>query len=255
MRPSILANLLEAAENNQNRGINSIKFFELGSIFQGIKPEQQILTLTGLRTGVNNERNHYGDYRKVDSFDSKSDIFNILNEMGVDPTKLQYVTNNLPSYYHPGRSAGLALGKNILGYFGELHPKIIKSYSLTGNAVGFELFLDNVPLSKPKFGRKAALQISDYQMVERDFAFIMDKTIPSDAIIKTVSQIDKKLIQNVNIFDIYSGKGIDEDKKSIAFSVSIQASDHTLSEQEIEQLCQKIIEAVSKNTNGVLRKN
>ncbi len=253
MRPSILANLLEAAEKNQNRGINDLKLFELGSIFQGVKPEQQVLTLTGLRSGMNEQRNHYGDYRAVDVFDSKSDIFAVIDEMGLNPDNLKYITNNLPVYYHPGKAASLVLGKTIIGYFGELHPKIIKNYSLIGNAVGFELFLDNIPLSKPKFGRKGVLQISDYQMVERDFAFIVNQDVLSESIIRAVAQIDKKLIRGVSIFDIYAGKGMEVGKKSIAFSVSIQASDRTLLDQEIEALSQKIIEAVIKATGGTLR--
>lgn len=253
MRPSILPNLLESAENNQNRGINDLKLFELGSIFQGIKPEQQILTITGLRTGMNQTRNHYKNHRAVDAFDCKSDIFAIINELGLNPNNLKYITEDLPKYYHPGRSAKLALGKNIVGNFGELHPKIIKDYGLHGNAVGFELFLNNIPLSKPKFGRKGGLQISDFQMVERDFAFIVNKDILSEVIVRAVSQCDKKLIKNINIFDIYCGKGIEINKKSIAFSVSIQAQDHTLHDQEIEQLCKKITEAVIKATGGELR--
>lgn len=253
MRPSILPNLLEAAEKNQNRGINDLKLFELGSIFQGIKPDQQILTITGLRSGMNKTRNHYKDHRAVDTMDAKSDIFAIINELGLNPNNLRFITNDLPRYYHPGRSAKLALGKNIVGNFGELHPKIIKDYGLHGNAVGFELFLDNIPLSKPKFGRKGALQTSDFQMVERDFAFIVDQDVLSETVIRVVSQSDKKLIKNINIFDIYSGKGIEENKKSIAFSVCIQAQDHTLHDQEIEQLCQKITDAVIKATGGELR--
>ena len=253
MRPSILPNLLEVAEKNQNRGIENIKIFEMASIFQGIKPEQQILTITGLRSGFNQQRNLYANHRPVDLYDSKADIFNILAEMGLDPNKLQYLTDNLPIYYHPGRSAALALGKNIIGYFGELHPKIIQSYSLNNNAVGFELFIDNIPLSKPKFGRKGNLQVSDYQSVTRDFAFIIDQNIMVDSIIRSISQVDKKLIKDINIFDIYAGKGIEDGKKSVAFSVTIQASDHTLADSEIEQLCQKIIETISQNTKGTLR--
>jgi phenylalanyl-tRNA synthetase beta chain len=253
MRPSILPNLLEAAEKNQNRGINNIALFEMGSVFTGIKPEQQISSLTGLRTGFNNDRNVYKDLRAVDLFDCKADILAILAEAGLDPNKPQLVTDNLPLYYHPGRAAALTLGKNILGYFGELHPKIIQNYNLHGNAVGFELFLENIPLVKSKFGRKSALQASDYQAVERDFAFLVKEDISIDNITRSVMQIDKKLIKSIDVFDIYTGKGVENGYKSIAFSVTIQALDHTLSEQEIEDLSKKIIASVIENTNGSLR--
>lgn len=253
MRPSILANLLEATERNQNRRIHNIALFEMGSIFSGVKSDQQILTLTGLRSGYNKLRNPYGNHRLVDVFDSKKDILMILNEMGLDPSKLQYQTNNLPKYYHPGRSSALALGKNIVGYFGEIHPQIIKLYDLDHNAVGFELFLDNIPLPKLKFGSKGNLEISDYQMIERDFTFVVNKEVLVDSVIRAVMQVDKKLIKNAYIFDIYAGKNIEEGKKSVSVNVSIQALDRTLLEIEIDQLSNNIIEAVTKNTKGTLR--
>ncbi len=253
MRPSILPNLLEIAEKNQNRGINNVSIFEMSTIFAGIEPDQQIFTITGLRKGHNNVRNHYHDFRLVDEFDSKGDIFNIINEMGCEPNKLQYSTNNLPQYYHPGRSAALMLGKQIIGYFGLLHPTIIKTYNLIGNAVGFELFIDQVPLAKPKYGRKNCSELSAYQSVQRDFSFIVDSEVTCQKIVNAVIQVDKKLIKSVNIFDIYAGNNLSEGQKSIAFNVVIQAQDRTLVEQEIDELSQKIITSVVKHTNGVLR--
>ncbi|MEK6734591.1 MAG: phenylalanine--tRNA ligase subunit beta [Pseudomonadota bacterium] len=253
MRPSTVPNLLEVAEHNQNRGINNIQIFEIASVFNGVKPDQQIYTITGLRKGYNNDKNIYGDYRPIDLFDSKADIFNIISELGLDPNKLQYDTKNIPIYFHPGRSAALTLGKQIIGYFGELHPKIIQLYNLNGNACCFELFLDNIPASKSKYGRKGNIQISDYQSVERDFAFILDKNVSCDSIIRSVSQIDKKLIKEVKIFDIFSGKNIEEGIKSVAFSVILQADDRTLSESEINNVSNNIIDTIIKNSGGTLR--
>ena len=253
MRPSILPNLLDAVEKNQNRGINNVRIFENSSIFKGINPQDQIPTITGLRSGFNNERSHYQDQRPVDIFDSKSDIFNIISEMGLDPSKLKNITDDLPTYYHPGRSAALALGKVIVGYFGQIHPKILQNYGINNNVVGFELFLDNLPLSKPKFGRKGSLEASDYQFVTRDFAFLINKDIMVDSIMRSVVQIDKKLIKDINIFDIFTGNHIEEGKKSVGFTVTIQANDRTLSDIEIDQLSQKIIDIVTETTKGVLR--
>ena len=253
LRPSILPNLLDAAERNQNRGIDSVALFEIASCYKGVNPNEQILCIAGLRTNQNHDKNLYHDQRKVDVFDSKADIFSLIDELGLDPNKLQYNTNNLPIYYHPGRSASLCLGKNIIGYFGELHPKIIQSYNLKNNGVVFELFFDSIPLPKSKSGKKGNLIISDYQEVERDFAFIIDQDIEVDYIVKNILQLDKKLIKSVNIFDIYIGKGIEEGKKSVAFKVVIQAQDHTLTEEEIDSLSQKIISSVSNSTNGILR--
>lgn len=253
MRPSIIPNLLEAALKNQNRNIENIALFEVGSIFEGIEIHQQKQCLAAIRSGYNKERNIYNDRRKVDIFDAKLDILTILEELGIDSAKPQISTNNLPKYYHPQRSATLSLGKNILGYFGQLHPKIIKAYDLENDIVAFELFLDNVPATKSKLGRKGLLQISDYQAIKRDFAFLVDKNISVDLITRSIIQIDKKLIKSAEIFDIYSGKGIEENKKSVAITVTIQAPDHTLLEEEIDLLSNKIISLVITNTGATLR--
>ncbi len=253
VRNSIIPNLLDVLEKNQNRGINNLKIFELASCFKGIQPEQQIPTLAGLRSGFNHQKNHYNDQREVDVFDVKADIFNIINELGFDPYKLQYDVKNLPKYYHPGRASALVIGKNIIGYFGQVHPQILNSYGIKHNVVIFELFIDDIPTPKPKHGRKGNIIISDFQEVGRDFAFIIDRKIEIDSIVKSISQIDKKLIRSVNLFDIYMGKNIDEDKKSIAFNVKIQADDRTLTDSEIEVLSNKIIETTIAKTNGILR--
>ena len=249
MRPSILPNLLEAAKKNLYRTVQSVQLYEIGPIFKAL--DQQLNSLSGLRSGFNHNRNIYGDHRPVDFFDCKADMLAILAELGVGSAQIN--STNLPRYYHPGRAATISLGKNILGVFGELHPSIINYYDLS-HAVGFELFLDNVPVSKSKYGRKGPLQTSDYPMVSRDFAFIFKQDVTIEVINRAVLQVDKKLIKSVEIFDIYSGKGIADDEKSIAFSVTIQAADHTLSEQEIEEVSQKIILAVEQTTKAVLRK-
>lgn len=253
MRPSIIPNLLEAALKNQNRNIENIALFEVGSVFEGIEIDKQKQCLAAIRAGYNKERNIYNDRRKVDIFDAKLDILTILEELGIDSTKPQISTNNLPKYYHPQRSATLSLGKNILGYFGQLHPKIIKAYDLENDIVAFELFLDNVPATKSKLGRKGLLQISDYQAIKRDFAFLVDKDIAVELITRSIIQIDKKLIKSADIFDIYSGKGIEENKKSVAITVTIQAPDRTLLEEEIDLLSNKIISLVISNTGATLR--
>ncbi len=253
MRPSIIPNLLEAALKNQNRNIENIALFEVGSIFEGIEIHQQKQCLAAIRSGYNKERNIYNDRRKMDIFDAKLDILTILEELGIDSAKPQISTNNLPKYYHPQRSATLSLGKNILGYFGQLHPKIIKAYDLENDIVAFELFLDNVPATKSKLGRKGLLQISDYQAIKRDFAFLVDKDTAVELITRSIIQIDKKFIKSAEIFDIYSGKGIEENKKSVAITVTIQAPDHTLLEEEIDLLSNKIISLVITNTGATLR--
>ena len=157
----------------------------------------------------------------------------------------------MPKYYHPYKSGAVKLGKNIIGYFGEIHPVILNKFSLKKKVNIFEIFLDNLPKNNKKRKNKA-LEVSDFQRVKRDFAFILDKNIKAGDILKSISKIDKNLISDINIFDLYQGDKIEEGKKSIAFSVILSPKDKTLENAEIEVLSDKIINSV-QSFGGILR--
>ena len=142
-----------------------------------------------------------------------------------------------------------------LAYFGEIHPSIVKKLDLrTDNVLGFEIFLDNIPESRKKIREaKPKFVFSDYQKVVRDFAFIIDEKYSSGEIINLVKKIDKDLIKNVKIFDIYQGDNIASGKKSIAFNVTLEPKDKTLSEKDIDQISKKIISTVQDATGANLR--
>ena len=142
-----------------------------------------------------------------------------------------------------------------LAYFGEIHPSIIKKLDLrTDNILGFEIFLDNMLETKKKI-REAKPQfiVSDYQKVVRDFAFVIDEKYSSGEIISLVKKIDKELIKDVKIFDVYQGDNITPGKKSIAFNIILEPKDKTLSEKDIDQISKKIISTVQDITGANLR--
>ena len=124
----------------------------------------------------------------------------------------------------------------------------------TDNVLGFEIFLDNIPESRKKIREaKPKFVDSDYQKVVRDFAFVIEEKYSSGEIITLVKNIDEKLIKDVKIFDVYQGDNIDSGKKSIAFNVTIQPKDKTLSEKDIDQISKKIISIVQEVTGATLR--
>ena len=124
----------------------------------------------------------------------------------------------------------------------------------TDNVLGFEIFLDNIPESRKKIREaKPQFVVSDYQKVVRDFAFVIDEKYSSGEIIALVKKIDKQLIKTVKIFDVYQGDNIDTGKKSIAFSVTLEPKDKTLSDKDIDQISKKIISSVQKSTGAILR--
>jgi phenylalanyl-tRNA synthetase beta chain len=160
-----------------------------------------------------------------------------------------------PAWLHPGRSGTIQMGpKNVIGWFGELHPRTLAALKAEGPLVAFEVLLETIPEPKAKATRaKPMIELSAFQPVERDFAFIVDRKVRAGDIVRTAQAADKKLITNVSVFDVYEGKGIDPDKKSVAIAVTIQPRDKTMTDEEIEALASKLVADVIKRTGGVLR--
>jgi phenylalanyl-tRNA synthetase beta chain len=241
MRPSLLPNLLKALLLNQNRGAEAVGLFEVGPQFSDPTLQGQHMMVTGLRAGAFHLGNWCEKKRPVDIYDVKADVARIL-PIAVQEDQIA------PLWYHPGRSATLKLGPTVLGYFGEIHPRILKEYDVKGPVVAFEIFLDRIPLSKRK--SKPKLVLSPYQRVERDFAFVVDRDTPAETLIKAVQKADPILIKDIILFDVFD---LGDHKKSIAIRVSLQSQDHTLTEEEIQGISQKVIRLVTENTGGALR--
>lgn len=251
MRPNLIVGLLKSYQKNYLRSFVNSSSFEIGNVFEGVAEKLQRLMIAGVRAGKNKDKNHYLDARDFDIFDVKKDLFDVLEIFGLKSSSLQISDFEAPKYYHPHRSGTLKLGKNIIGYFGEIHPKINKIFDVKTTINAFEIFADNLPKASASIVKKPYVQ-NDLQQIERDFAFLVDKNMAVGEMIKTIQNCDKQLIKQVDIFDIYSGKNIDEDKKSVALRVIIQPTEKTLTSEEIEVLSQKIISSL-KNSGAELR--
>lgn len=258
MRPSLLPSLMDASQRNVNRAQSDLALFEVSHVFKGAAPEQQINCAGGIRRGTAKMatigRSWQGDSAAVDVFDAKEDALSALAACGLDIANLQIVSGG-PDYYHPGRSGTIQQGpKNILATFGEIHPFTLDALDVDGPMVGFEVWLDAIPPARRKATKtKSPLNISEFQPLRRDFAFIVEADIQAATIISAAMGADKKLITNVSIFDIYEGQSVGVGKKSVAFEVTIQPTIKTLKEEEIEAVTQKIIANVEKATGGHLR--
>ena len=253
MRPSILPNLIQAAGRNADRGFPDVGLFEVGPAYRDPTPKGQDLVAAGVRAGNAVPRHWAEKVRPVDAYDAKADALAVLEAVGAPTTNLQ-VTTDAPGWYHPGRSGVLRLGPTVLARFGELHPAVLDTLKVKGPVVGFEVFLDAVPQPKKKGGTaKPLLQLSSFQPVERDFAFVVDAGVEADKIVRAAKGADKTLIKDVGVFDVYQGAGVGEGRKSVAVSVTLQPTDRTLTEEDIEAIGQKIVAAVVKATGGSLR--
>lgn len=246
MRQNLVIGLISNYKSNLTRGFNDCSIFEIGNIFN--PDRSQALMISGIRVGNNQDHSHYHESRKFDIFDSKKDLYSLAEIFGIKVENLRLEQENLPNYYHQHRSGAIKLGKAIIGYFGELHPSTNQLFGIKSRINLFELFVDEIVKMEitPTKQQNKAFLASDYQEVERDFAFISDSSFPVEKLQKLILLVDKNLIKQSTIFDIFKGQNLPEGKKSIAVRVRIQAPDRTLSGIEIEELANKIITSAKK---------
>ena len=242
---------------NLDRGFKDLSIFEIGPIFIGSNPGEQSTVVCGLSAGKRNRLSWIDKERDVDVFDIKRDVIQTLVEAGYNSDKF-FIDRETPDYYHPGKSGRLFLNKGkdlVAAYFGEIHPNILKKIDIkTDTLLGFEIFIDNLKLPKKTLNdQKTKFVVSDYQKSERDFAFIIDKNISSQDLINAISSVNQNLISNIKVFDVYEGENIPENKKSIAINVTIQSSEKTLSDNDLEKINKLIIETVENKTGAKIR--
>lgn len=252
MRSSILPNLCKMAKLNLNRNFDRLSIFEVGPVFESPDSEDILIHATGIRYGNSLGKNCFETQRKFDVYDIKADLLEILAASNIDITKCQ-IREDAPAYYHPTRSAAIYLGKNRLAMFGQINPEILAEMDINTEICAFEIDMNNLPLGKDKFGMRPEFSVSNYQATTRDFAFIVDKDTRVGDMITSIEYADRKLIKSVNLFDVYVGKNIGEDKKSIAISIEIQDDVKTLTETDLTELSQKIISTVSEKYDATLR--
>ncbi|MEO1193587.1 MAG: phenylalanine--tRNA ligase subunit beta [Pseudomonadota bacterium] len=252
MRPSVLGNLAAALQRNADRGYGDLGLFEVGPIYRDDTPSGEPWLATGLRHGLAVGREWSGGSRPLDAFDAKGDVMAVLDVLGAPVDNLQ-TSLDAPAWYHPGQSGQLRLGPKVLAAFGSLHPRVAAAYDLKGPLVGFELFLDAVPLPKAKGKAKPAPQIWPFQPLRRDLAFLVEQSVPAEQLVRAARGADRALIDQVALFDLYEGKGLPEGQKSIAIEVTLQPKQATLTDAEIEASIAKVVAAVVKATGGTLR--
>src|SRR5205814_3458309 len=257
MRPSLLPGLVAAVQANVDRGFPDLALFEAGQVFKGDRPEDQLTAAAGVRHGFASSKGigrHWSGTASGDALDAKADAFAVLSAAGAPMQALQVVPGG-PNWLHPGRSGTIQIGpQNVLGYFGELHPRALDALHAEGPLMAFEVILERIPEPKARPTRaKPALELSPFQPVTRDFAFVVARSVKAGDLVRAAPNVDRKLITDVTVFDVYEGAGIEPGKKSIAITVTLQPRDKTMTDEEIEAIGKKIVAEVSRRTGGVLR--
>jgi phenylalanyl-tRNA synthetase beta chain len=252
MRPSILGNLATAVQRGADYGERDLHLFEVGPIYLGDGPKDQRSVVAALvRPFDQRHWDHVGSY---DAYAAKADLYAVLEAIGQPPGRFQ-VGEPRQRHWHPGQSASLKLGPKVtVAHFGALHPRVLKALKVDGPVYAFELNLNALPQMKAKANKtKPVLDKADLTPIRRDFAFIVSEDTPASAIVKAAQSVDKALVSAVDVFDVYQGQGIEPGHKSIAIEVTLQPRGESLKDQDIEAISEKIVAAVAKSTNGVLR--
>ena len=252
MRPSVLPNLLDAARRNADRGLAAVALYEVGPIYRDDTPEGQSNVAGGLRAGTLAPRDWRVKPSDPDLYTAKEDALAALAAAGAPVDNLQ-VSGEPPSWFHPGRSGVLRLGPTVLGHFGEVHPEILDAFDAKAPVAAFEVFIDAVALPRATTHARPLLRLSVFQPVERDFAFIVDRDVAAESLLRVARGVDRKLVTDIRLFDVYEGKGLPEGKKSLAIAVTLQPQDATLTDAEIEGFSTRLVAAVEKATGGTLR--
>ncbi|WOI53284.1 phenylalanine--tRNA ligase subunit beta [Parvularcula sp. LCG005] len=253
MRPGALPNLVAAIGRNVARGASTVRLFEIGGRYNTDQPSGQESLLCAVAFGA--EAKLWNTAPSApDVFTMKSLALSTLEALDVAVGNLMTLPQG-PAYFHPGRKGQLGLGpKNIIAQFGEIHPAVLKSMDVAGPVAAMEIFIDNIPAPKNKGARtKPALNASALMPVRRDFAFVVKDDVKAEALLKAVRGADKRLISAVRLFDVYQGTGVPEGHKSIALEITLQPTDKTLTDEEIDAVAQRVIAQATKAVDATLR--
>jgi phenylalanyl-tRNA synthetase beta chain len=257
LRSSIFSNLLIHIKNNIHRNFEDQKIFECGPVFFGSKSGEQIAVIGGIQIGKIYRKNWLEKDKEVDVFEIKDCVYKTLIELGIHEQDLTVIQES-ETYYHPGRSGKFYLNSNKqlpIANFGEINPKIVRELDIkNGPIFGFQILLNNIPvISKQNTEKKIKYVVSNFQKIERDFAFIVEKKFEAEKIVNVLLNVDKKLIKKIRIFDVFQGGNIEKNKKSVALNLLIQSQDKTLNDKEIDELSDKIIQTMQKSFDATLR--
>jgi len=250
LRNNLIIGLINSYKKNYLRNFTDLSLFEIGNVF--LANNSQKTMISGLRAGKNKSQDHYQDRRDFDFFDAKNDFINICELYGLKSENIIFSSENPLKYYHPHRFACVKIGKNIIGYIGEIHPQISKLFDLKTRLNCFEIFTESLPNSSKNFNPKAFIA-NDLPVVERDYCFVVDQDFQTNNFIKEIKNLDKNIIKSVNIFDIFYGKNLENSQKSVAFRVYFQPLDKTLSSEEIDGFSSKIIDLCQQKFNATIR--
>jgi phenylalanyl-tRNA synthetase beta chain len=248
MRTSLWPGLVDTLLYNQNRQQSRARLFESGLRFVPMQDDlKQEKVLSGLINGTIYPEQWGIPNRKADFFDLKGDLQNLF-KLTLAEDEFEFKPSQHPAL-HPGQTAAIYRAGKQIGILGALHPAIIQNLDIQGDVFLFEIALDDLEKTNlPKF-----VEISKFPEIRRDIAILIDRAVPAQCIQDTIKKIAGDLLQDINIFDVYQGKGIAENSKSIALSLTLQHTSRTLRDEEVADLIERVIVALKNEYAAELR--
>ncbi|QCX32935.1 phenylalanine--tRNA ligase subunit beta [Caloramator sp. E03] len=239
MKTTGIPSMLECLSRNYKRDNEEAKLFEITKVYipsENPLPDEYEKLIIGM-------------YGKVDFFDLKGIVENLLDMLGIDKVEFEREEDN--SIFHPGRAARINIRKKNAGVFGEVHPDVAENYEIEERVYVAEIDLKT--LFSASKSEKIYKPLPKFPAITRDIAMIVDENITVSELEKTIKKSGNELIESIKLFDVYKGKQIPEGLKSVAFSITFRAEDRTLKDEEVNKIHESIIDTLKKKFNAQLR--
>ena len=252
MRTTILYSLLETMRRNVNNGCSDLKIFEMGRTYlsrqAGMLPVEKN-KIGGLLTGARFDNSWHHAGIESDFYDLKGCLEGLFDQLRI--TSLKFQPDIREPFLHPGRSCCITAGDEVVGYLGEVHPDVLNSMDVKKRVVVFEMDLD---VLAGLFSDVLSYQdISKYPSSSRDTAFLVSCDLTAEEMINISLDMHEELLEKVTIFDVYSGKGIPGDMISLGLRFSYRAYDRTLTDQDVNQVHNAIVQRIVENSGAIIR--
>lgn len=248
LRTTLIPGLLENTQHNRNHQINTIRLFEIGSVFVRDGDQKEPERIAGILAGQIGDGIYGNPYRSPDFFDIKGLVEGILEVCGITEYTLQ--KTDMPTF-HPGRNAEVLLGEMSVGTFGEVHPEVLENYDLPYKAYLFEFDLEAL-VNAAVFAKRFE-PISIYPKVERDLAIVVDKAVLSNMPIELIYTTGGEWVESVRLFDVYEGEQVPEGKKSLAYAIVYHSANETLTDKAVNALHDKVVIRLNQELGAELR--
>lgn len=246
LRKSLIPALLSVWEYNASRKQNDLCIFESGNIYYKEKDEYiERPIISGLLYGNGIQNGWQNNIVKIDFYYVKGIIENLMKYLGFNQ-RYSFEVENLPKEFHPGRSCALKIDKEIIGYFGQVHPSECKK-----EVYVFEL--DLLKIMSHKVRMLKAKEIGKYPSIIKDVAFIVSKDLSSQTVTDLVKKVGGRLLTAIDIFDVYTGENVAIDQKSLAYKLTFSSLERTLTEEEVMEVFNHIIDKVTKEIHASIR--